>query len=140
MTVFARDGLRLAYPENWKLDDDPAEGGWTVTFQSPGTAFLLLRLDHGLPTCEELIDETLAALRAEYKDLDAEPALEPIAGEIAVGHDIEFVSLDVPSTCWTRSFYGPAGTVLMLGQVAEVDAETYEGVLEALRVSLALDE
>ena len=26
------------------------------------------------------------------------------------GHDIEFFSVDVPTICWTRSFYGLAGT------------------------------
>jgi hypothetical protein len=140
MKTFARDGLRLVYPENWQLDDDRAEGGWTITVQSPGTAFVLLRQDNALPTCEDMVDEALAALRAEYKDLHAEPMLESLAGELAVGHDIEFVSLDVPTTCWTRSFYGPGGTVLMLGQVASVDADDYEQVLEAVRVSLQVEE
>ena len=140
MNEFARDGLRLFYPENWKLDDDQAEGGWTITVQSPGTAFLMLRLDGGLPTCEEMVDEALTALKAEYKDLHAEPALEAIAGELSVGHDIEFVSFDIPTSCFTRSFYGPTGTVLMLGQVASVDAEEYEPVLEALRIALQVEE
>jgi hypothetical protein len=140
MKEFARDGLRLRYPENWNLDDDQAEGGWTVTVQSPGTAFLMLRMDGALPTCEEMVDEALTALRGEYKDLQAEPAMEAIAGELSVGHDIEFVSFDIPTSCFTRSFYGPAGTVLMLGQVASVDAEEYEPVLEALRIALQVEE
>jgi hypothetical protein len=140
MKEFVRDGLRLRYPENWHLDDERSESGWTITVQSPGTAFLMLRLDTALPTCEEMVDEALTALRAEYKDLQAEPAMEAIAGELSVGHDIEFVSFDIPTSCWTRSFYGPAGTVLMLGQVASLDAEQYEPVLEAFRSALEMEE
>lgn len=140
MNEFTRDGLRLLYPDRWKVELEPADDGWTATVQSPGTAFLVLRLDAGLPTCEEVIDAALEALRAEYKDVEAEPALETIAGELAVGHDLDFISLDVPTACWTRSFYGPGGTVLMLSQVSDLDAEAYEPALEAMRASLEVVE
>ncbi|MGL4550486.1 MAG: hypothetical protein ACRC33_04810 [Gemmataceae bacterium] len=140
MSEFTRDGLRLAYPEGWKLDLEPAEGGWTVTLQSPGTAFLVVRMDASLPTAEEVADAAVEALRAEYKDVDARPALGPVAGDMAVGHDIEFTSLDVPAECWTRSFYGPGGTVLAMGQVSTIDADEYGPVLEAIRASMAVVE
>lgn len=140
MNTFARDGLRLHYPTDWRVDDEPAEGGWTATFQSPGTAFLVLRMDASLPTCEDVLDATLEALRAEYKDVDVEPALETMAGEMAVGYDVEFSSLDVPTACWARSFYGPGGTVLLFAQVADVDAEAYEPALRAISESLRAED
>jgi hypothetical protein len=139
MTEFTRDGLRLMYPEGWKPDVEAAEGGWTLTIQSPGTAFLVMRMDSSLPTCEEVVDATLEALKAEYKDLDARATLETIAGDMAVGHDIEFTSMDVPTECWTRSFYGPAGTVLVMGQVSGLDVEEYGPVLEAIRGSISVE-
>lgn len=138
MNEFSRDGLRLKYPTNWKVDFEPAEGGWTVTLQSPGTAFLLMRMDSSLPTCEEVVDATLEALRADYKDLEVHPALEPIAGEMAVGHDIEFTIMDIPTECSTRSFYGPSGTVLIMAQVSSLDDEQYIPVMEAMRASLTV--
>ena len=33
---------------------------------------------------------------------------------MAVGHDINFFSLDLTNTCWTRSLYGDRGTLLVL--------------------------
>jgi hypothetical protein len=59
---------------------------------------------------------------------------------MAIGHDIEFFSLDVPVTCWTRSFYGVAGTVLVLCQVADPDEADYESTLRAICASMRTEE
>ena len=40
--LFEADGIRFQYPSNWQVARDDAESGWTVTVQSPGTAFFLL--------------------------------------------------------------------------------------------------
>jgi hypothetical protein len=63
-----------------------------------------------------------------------------VAGELAIGHDVEFFSLDMAITCWTRAFFGVAGTVLILCQVSDIDQQEYELVLLALCKSMRLDE
>ena len=122
------------------MEEEQADGGWNVSLQSPGTAFLILSCDEGLPTTEDVAATALEALRAEYPGLEAEPRVEKLAGQMAVGHDIEFFHLDLTNTCWTRSFYTDAGTVLVLCQSSDLEAETYLPALRAVCASLALVE
>src|SRR4051812_18103304 len=109
MKEFSMDGLAFTFPDSWKVESEPGDDGWTLTLQSGSTAFAVIQLDRTLPEPGQLLDEALDALRGEYRDIDVEPALETIAGEVALGHEVEFQSLDVPVTCWTRAFHGPAG-------------------------------
>jgi hypothetical protein len=59
---------------------------------------------------------------------------------MAVGHDVEFFSLDLSVTAWTRCFYGLAGTVLVLCQVSGADDEEYEPALRAICASMRSEE
>ena len=59
---------------------------------------------------------------------------------MARGHDISFFSLDLTNTCWTRSFYSGAGTVLVLCQANDLELDDYEPVLRAICASLEVEE
>lgn len=139
---FDRDGIHFRYPANWKmeLDEDTSSGGWTVTLTSPQTAFALFALRPDAHNIVELADETLAAIRSEYQELDAEDCVETVAGQMAVGHDIDFVTIDTLSICRTRCVDTPAGPLLILRQVSEYDRQKNEPVLDAIVASLTVDD
>jgi hypothetical protein len=137
---FREDGISFRYPENWKLEREEGEGGWTVLLQSPGTAFLTLTCETGMPSREEVAEATLEALRADYPGLEATPRVDTLAGQMAVGYDIEFFSLDLTNTCWTRSLDSAAGTLLVLCQVNDLELEQYGPVLRAICASLRVEE
>jgi hypothetical protein len=140
MKHFNQDGLSFNYPDEWTIEREAAAGGWTVTLQSPGTAVAIVTLDRTLPKIEEVARTTLDALTEDYPSLEATSALETIAGELAVGHDVEFFSFDLTVNCSTRCFYGAAGTVLILCQVSGMDEEEYGPALGAIRASMQLEE
>ncbi len=79
-------------------------------------------------------------LRSEYPGLDADAAVDLVAGEMAVGHDIQFFSFDLPNTAWTRSLYCAAGTLLLYWQANDLELPTTEPVLRAICASLKADE
>ena len=137
---FEDDGLRFRYPENWRLERQENESGWSVSVQSPDTAFFMMSFDRGTPTVEDVAETALAALREEYSELEAEDRVDSVAGLPAVGHDIRFFSLDLTNTCWTRSFYAPGGTVLILCEINDLELETNEPVLRAICASLEVDD
>ena len=97
---FDRDGIGLSYPENWKLEFEDSDNGWTISLQSSETAFLLVSHYEDLPELTEVARTTLNAMQAEYEDLEADEVFETVAGQPAVGHDIRFFSLDLTNTCW----------------------------------------
>ena len=129
--VFREGSLSFRYPDNWQLEREDNDHGWTVSVYSPGTAFLTLSLDTDYPDTERVADTALEAMRSEYPELEADKRAEPFAGQSAVGHDISFFSLDLTNTCWTRSFDCPDGTALLLCQVSDIDA-SQEPILRAI--------
>jgi hypothetical protein len=141
MTVaFHERGVRFQYPENWSLERSDDETGWTVSVQSPRTAFFLISVNEDMPTTEEVAQTALEALRSEYPELEADDCVDTVAGQPAVGHDIQFFSLDLTNTCSTRSFYSQSGTVLVMWQANDLELEAYEMVLRAMCASIQLDD
>src|SRR6266481_5751034 len=133
-------GIHFRYPENWRLEREENETGWTVSVQSPETAFLMLCLREDLPGTDEVAETALEALREVYPDLEADECVDSVAGQPAVGHDIQFFSLDLTNTCWTRSFYSSQGTILVLCQTNDLELEKHEPVLRAICASVELED
>jgi hypothetical protein len=140
ISEFDDDGIRFRYPQTWRLEREENEPGWSVSLQSPGTAFLLLSLDEETPSVDQVAETALAALREDYPDLEADDCVDSVAGQPAVGHDIRFFSFDLTNTCWTRSFYSPRGTFLVLCQTSDLEPETHEPILRAICASLQFVE
>jgi hypothetical protein len=138
--VFQDDGVALQFPDDWSLEREDNESGWTVSLQSPDTAFFLLTYDRNTPTPQEMAETALEALREEYDDLEAEACVDSVAGQPSIGHDIHFISLDLTNTCWTRSFYGAGGTLFFLCQLTDQELETREPELLAISASLVVED
>jgi hypothetical protein len=136
--IFDDFGIRFEYPLDWELEVSDDGDQATVSVQAPGgLAFALIRLDAARPAPAELADEALAAMRAEYPGLDAEPALETIDGQKAIGHDLEFLSLDLVNACVIRCFQTPRRTVFVFEQWTEHEGDEYEMQLRAVCASIA---
>jgi hypothetical protein len=133
-------GIRFKFPENWKLEREDNEAGWTISLQSPDTAFLLLSLREDMPSTQSMADTALAALKEEYPDLEADDCVDSRAGQPALGHDIRFFSFDLTNTCWTRCFYSARGTVLVLCQLNDLEIEKNEPILKAICASIQVED
>jgi hypothetical protein len=140
MAQFDESGIRFQYPENWQLEREEYETGWTVSVQSPDTAFLLITVNAEGPEPEQMAETVLEAMRADYPDLEADEHIDTLAGQPAFGHEMHFTSLDLTNTCWTRSLYTPEGTALVMWQANDLEMETNEPVLRAICASLEVDE
>ena len=137
---FNESGIHFQYPENWKLEREQNDDGFTITLQSPGTAFFMFCLREDSPAPAEMADTALEALREDYPQLEADDRTETFAGQMALGHDIQFFSLDLVNTCWTRCFMSPQGTVLVLCQTSDIESAGNEPVLRAICASMKVDE
>ena len=135
--MFDDFGIRFTYPLGWEvevIDDGPRT---TASVQAPGgLAFVLVTLDESRPAPAEVADQALEAMREEYPQLDASPALETIDGHHAVGHEVEFISLDLINTCAIRCFRTPRRTVLAFGQWSDLEDEDSEALVRGVWRSL----
>jgi hypothetical protein len=122
--VYEDQVVRFEYPADWQLDVSDDGPVTTVEVQAPGgLAFALVRTDPARPDPASVADEVLEAMREEYPDLDAVPALETIQDHCAVGHDVEFFSLDITNGAIIRCFRTPRRTVLVFGQWSDLGGE-----------------
>lgn len=134
-----REGcLSFSYPDNWMLERQDSDNGWTVTLQSPDTAFFLLTLDKECPECDHMADTVLNTMRAEYPQLESDDSAGQIAGQWAIGHDMSFIRFDLTNTCWTRCFDTPDGTALLMCQATDHELPHLEPVLRAICASLRI--
>ena len=138
--TFERSGVKFHFPSNWTIDSDEAEGSgeWTVTIQSPETAFAIVSLRSDAQNLAQIADESLAALQLEYPDLEWENAIDSIAGQPAIGHNIDFLTLDTSTTCWSRCIETVNGPLLILCQVSDYDLSKNEPVLRAICASMQI--
>lgn len=137
---FRHAGVAFRYPDDWTLEPEDHDDGWGLSLYSPGTAFVTLRCYRSNLPIEELAETVLATMRQEYKQLDAEARVETIDGQMALGHDLEFLSLDASNLCKVRSIYTDAGTLLFLGQTSEIDPISYEPAINAILASLRFED
>ena len=140
MNTFDRDGISFRYPANWRVEAEEGEGGWTITLTSPQTAFAIISLRPDARDPAELADQIFDALKSEYKELDADNAVQTIAGQLAIGHDIDFMTVDTATECRTRCLNTLAGPLLIMSQTSEFDRDQNEPVLRAIIASLAIEE
>ena len=137
---FEDGGIRFRYPENWRLEREENEAGWTVSLHSPDTAFVMVCFRDDTPTPNDMAEAALAALKDDYPELESEERLDSVSGQPATGYDVRFFSLDFSNTCFLRSFYSSEGTVLVLCQANDLELEEHEPVLRAICKSLEVDE
>lgn len=132
IATFDRNGVRFQYPKNWSLDLEDGDEGWTAIVQSQELAFVLvsLRMDAEAPAM--LADEALAALKDEYKELDTEAFVGSFHGLPAIGHDVNFLTVDTAIDCHLRAIESLAGPLLIMTQCSDYDREKNELVLEAI--------
>ena len=96
MNTFERDGISFRYPADWTAEtEEDADGGWTVTASSRGTAFFLASLQPGASDAGTLADQALDSLKGVYAELDAEPAMEmATAGSGSYRKDSGLIEID----------------------------------------------
>jgi hypothetical protein len=135
--IFDDHGIRFRYPEDWDVEVDSDGRRTTVAVNSPdGVAFALVALDENCPEPSEVAGEALDAMQEEYPDLDSIPVLETIDGHRAIGHDVEFMSLDATNSCSIRCFRTPRRTVFLFSQWSDLEGSLLESQFRLMRDSL----
>jgi hypothetical protein len=135
--VFDDHGIRFVYPTDWNVEVDTDGEKTTVSVHCPdGVAFAMVALDESCPEPSVVAGLALDAMQQEYPDLDSFPVIDSIDGHAAVGHDVEFMSLDAMNSCVVRCFRTDRRTVLFFGQWSDLEGEETAAQIRSLRSSI----
>jgi len=138
--TFELSGVRFQYPKVWELELEKEGESWTVSLQGPGTAFLVVSFVPDVEDPTELVDAAVEGLRAEYPELEAEDAVDTMAGQPAMGADVRFEHFDLTNTCWIRSVPAINGAVLVLSQCTDNELAKQGEVLKQIMGTMTVDE
>ena len=130
--------FEFLYPDGWKLDETRSGDGLTVSLQSPFSMFAFINIYDRALEAKNLADQALETMAEEYEDLDADPVSEMISDLPAVGHDVNFFSLDLTNTCWIRAFTSGSYSMLIFAQTNDLDLEQGEAAFRGICASLKL--
>ena len=153
--VFDDLGICFEYPDNWSLeerDEGEQSGDAQIVISGPQTAFWHLSKHPANVDMEALFDETLAAMRAQYPDMEVEPADDLTAeggwmdrdGETGSegamgslqGFNVNFICFDLTVTAWLRGFRTGTASYLLLCQAEDRELPVVGPVFRAMWISL----
>lgn len=142
--TFEEYGVRFMYPDNWEISERAAgEESVGVTIESPDGAFFSLNRYHRQSDSDSLKEQVIAAMRAEYNEIEAVPYKSPDAREGESGSELHFFVLDLLVT--VRILVIPDGADLLLLQIQAENRQfdkhelVFEAMLKTLRDSLAAE-
>lgn len=137
---FARSGIRIQYPDDWRIETEDTDEGWSSSFFSPGTAFVMLSHYPDDYAPAELADMALAAMRETYSDLESAEVVETVSDLPVVGHDVNFFALDLTNTSWIRGLSAPEGSLLMMSQCTDEELDDYGTAMRQIAESMTFEE
>jgi hypothetical protein len=133
---FRKLGISFQYPENWTLDEEDARAGRkSVTVFSPGTAFWSVSIHPPGTESTQLAKAALDAMKEDYADLEAEAAIQALAGCEMVGYDMHFWYLDLTNTAAVRCFSNDRATYAVFFQAEDREFDQSRPVFEAITTS-----
>ena len=135
--VFQNFGVRFLYPENWSITDEDDEG-WpcTVTVQSQETGFWSLHVYPPALEFKPIVKELIAAIQAEFSDIEVLPAKETFGETPTTGVDLAFFYLDLLVEAKIRCLRTPSATLVWLYQAESREFEAIEAVFQAIAISM----
>ena len=120
-------GIRFKLPPRWTAELAEDEDGAAAELQSPSVTFGIVgAYDPAIPP-ETLVDQALTLLGEEHDSLESEKLLDKTWKSGGVGVEACFMSLDMVSYAWLRSWRVGAGeearTVFVFLQGIEPEAD-----------------
>ena len=137
---FERDGVWLEYPDEWTLEEDKVDNGWTVSLNSTTTPYVVLSFRDDVDDPTEMAEAVLEGLRESYETLEADDAVDSVAGLPSVGYDVHFFHLDLTNTAWIRTLPLGGGSLLILAQTCDTEIEDFEPLFQEMMAGLKLTD
>lgn len=137
---YNRYGISFQYPENWELTEEEMEElpeeNHSVTVYSPGGAFWTVTIHPPRSDPAKLAAAAVKAMKDEYEQVEVEDARETTLEKELIGHDFNFIYLDLINTAQIRTLRGPTGTFTIFCQAEDREFAVLEKVFQAMTLSL----
>jgi len=136
--VFEKQDLKFMYPENWSLTEDVGqqELPWQVNLEAPKGALLSISVFDKDVDAKSLIDNTTAALREQYEDLEVSESVESFHGYDSTVANAFFYCLDFLVTARVRVIATDRYAYVFYNQAESREFDTNEQVFQAIALNV----
>jgi hypothetical protein len=135
-------GFRFRHPADWTVEEGQPGEEFTVSVRPPGemTAFWSVTVLRERPPPQLTLRTILRAFEEEYSELDSYPVEERIAGQTALGRDLEFFCLERTNSAFIRVLRMRAFTLVILAQATDVELDECREPFGLMSGSLECEE
>lgn len=136
--VYDSNGLHFQYPENWTLTESQSEDSIEINLESPKGSIWSLNVFNAPDDPQKIADGLLDAMKAEYEDLEFEPATETVMDNEFVGFDLSFFCYDFLVTSKIRCMVRAQQTIAILTEAENREFEELSMVFNAITMSMLM--
>jgi hypothetical protein len=138
--TYDKAGLTFQYPDNWEVADDTDDMPRTISIQSPSGAFWSVDLHPFSVDTDYLLEQMLAAMQAEYEDIEVDRVEDETVGAASLGYDLTFYCLDFLVACQIRCFRHGHAVYVMTYQAEDREFDQLKDVFRAITTSMLSEE
>jgi hypothetical protein len=134
---YDRSGIRFLYPENWQItDEEISRDGFSLSVQSPESAFWSLNVYEAERDPGSLVDAVLKSMEGEYEGMESSAITERFGEIESLGYDMCFYCLDFVVDSRVMAGRALGRTLLILWQAEDREFDRLEPVFRAMTLSL----
>lgn len=135
--TYQQNKLQFQYPENWTLTDSPDELPRAISLESPGGHVIWSVHLHPVEAdADEILDETIDALRESYKDLELSTESVDFDAFDGKAFGALFFYLDFLVRIKLQVYSTPEYKILLWYQCEDRDFDKQEMVFRAISTTL----
>ena len=134
---YTHNGLRFAYPENWRLEeDDQLDTPLDISLHTPGGGLWSLHSVPGGLSPAEAAQQILKGVEAEFADVETEPAQLQLLDQLWLGLEMRFFCFDylIEGRIWACRV--PGRTLACSYQAEDSEFTKQEPIFQAVMASL----
>lgn len=133
--TYQAHGVTFGYPGHWELSEESRDDAMTVSV-GDGGAFWSITVLRRRPRAERVLEEAVQAFWDEYENIDEYPVEAMLAGESAIGRNIEFVAFELVNCVFMKALEIGGRTFFVMAQVTDHEREQFEPIFDSITASM----
>ena len=138
LVPYERHGVTFEYPGYWELTEEAEDADILITVSGDTSCFWALRILHGCPRPDEVVNSCVEAFREEYDDMEVTDAGGVLAEMPAVCRELEFSCFELLNSVSLSSVRSSRMTLLAWWQGTDHELTDVRQILDRITQSVRI--
>ncbi len=138
LVPYERHGVTFEYPGSWELTEENDDADVLITVAADNSCFWALRILHGCPRPDEVVNSCVEAFKEEYDDPEITESGGVLAEMPAFCREVEFTCFELLNSAAFSSVRSSKMTLLAWWQGTDHELEFTRPILERINQSVRI--